>query len=472
MQHVAFGGRLVMLGFGSIGQGVLPLILRHIAIPAERITIVTAEPRGQEVAAEYGIRFIEQAATRENFVELLSPMLGQGDFLLNLSVDVSSVELMKLCQKLDVLYLDTVVEPWAGGYTDPALTPSQRSNYAMREEAIALREMARGGPTSITAHGANPGLVSHFVKQALLDIARDTGAPIANPPPAVDRAAWAAIAEGLGVKVIHIAERDTQVGSFPKKPGEFVNTWSVDGFVGEGCQPAELGWGTHERALPPDGRRHGFGCDAAIYLMRPGASTRVRTWTPLEGPFHGFLITHNESISLADYYTARNADGSVRYRPTSHYAYHPCDDAVLSVHELAGKTWEMQPEKRLMTDEIVRGMDELGVLLMGHAKGAYWYGSRLTIEEARRVAPHNNATSLQVTAAVLAGVIWAMENPRRGVVESDEMDHARILEICAPYLGEVVGVYSDWTPLLGRGVLFPEDVDQDDPWQFRNIRVL
>ena len=472
MQHVAFGGRLVMLGFGSIGQGVLPLILRHIAIPAERITIVTAEPRGREVAAEYGIRFIERAATRENFVELLSPMLGQGDFLLNLSVDVSSVELMKLCQKLDALYLDTVVEPWAGGYTDPTLTPSQRSNYAMREEAIALREMARGGPTSITAHGANPGLVSHFVKQALLDIARDTGAPIANPPPAMDRAAWAGIAEGLGVKVIHIAERDTQVGSVPKKPGEFVNTWSVDGFVGEGCQPAELGWGTHEKALPPDGRRHGFGCDAAIYLMRPGASTRVRTWTPLEGPFHGFLITHNESISLADYFTARNADGSVRYRPTAHYAYHPCDDAVLSVHELAGKTWEMQPEKRLMTDEIVRGMDELGVLLMGHAKGAYWYGSRLTIEEARRVAPHNNATSLQVTAAVLAGVIWAMENPRRGVVESDEMDHARILEICAPYLGEVVGVYSDWTPLQGRGVLFPEDVDQDDPWQFRNIRVL
>jgi homospermidine synthase len=471
MKHAAFGGRLVMLGFGSIGQGVLPLILRHIDIPAGNITIVTAEERGREVAAEYGIRFVIEPATRDNYRDLLTPLLRKGDFLLNLSVDVASVALMRLCQELDVLYLDTVVEPWAGGYTDPSLTPSQRSNYAMREEAVALREAARGGPTSVTAHGANPGLVSHFVKQALLDISRDTGAPIDAPPPAADRAAWAAIAERLGIKAIHIAERDTQVADRPKKPGEFVNTWSVDGFVGEGCQPAELGWGTHEKALPPDGHRHGFGCDAAIYLMRPGASTRVRTWTPLEGPFHGFLITHNESISIADYYTARNADGSVRYRPTAHYAYHPCDDAVLSVHELAGKNWEMQPEKRLMTDEIVRGMDELGVLLMGHAKGAYWYGSRLTIEEARRVAPHNNATSLQVTAAVLAGVIWAMENPRRGVVESDEIDHARILEICAPYLGEVVGVYSGWTPLQDRARLFPETLDTADPWQFSNIRV-
>jgi homospermidine synthase len=471
MKHVTFRGRLVMLGFGSIGQGVLPLILRHIEIARDDVTIVTAEPRGREVAAEYRIRFVEQAVTRENMREVLAPRLRQGDFLLNLSVDVASVELMQLCQELDVLYLDTVVEPWAGGYTDPNLTPSQRSNYAMREAALALRESARGGPTSVTAHGANPGLVSHFVKQALLDVARDTGAPVATPPPAADRAAWAAIAERLGVKAIHIAERDTQVADRPKKPGEFVNTWSVDGFVGEGCQPAELGWGTHEKALPEDAHRHGFGCDAAIYLMRPGASTRVRTWTPLAGPIHGFLITHNESISLADYYTARNADGSVRYRPTAHYAYHPCDDAVLSVHELAGRNWEMQPEKRLMTDEITSGMDELGVLLMGHAKGAYWYGSRLTIQQARELVPHNNATSLQVTAAVLAGVVWAMENPRRGVVESDEMDHARILEICAPYLGDVVGVYSGWTPLQDRGRLFPEALDQDDPWQFRNIRV-
>ena len=471
MKHAAFDGRLVMLGFGSIGQGVLPLILRHIEMPREAITIVTAEPRGREIAAEYGIRFVEHAVTPENIRDVLVPRLRAGDFLLNLSVDVSSVALMRLCQELGVLYLDTVVEPWAGGYTAPSLTPSQRSNYAMREEAIALREMARGGPTSVTAHGANPGLVSHFVKQALLDIARDTGAPVADPPPASDRASWAAIAERLGIKAIHIAERDTQVSDRRKRRGEFVNTWSVDGFVGEGCQPVELGWGTHEKAMPPDARRHGFGCDAAIYLLRPGASTRVRSWTPLEGPFHGFLITHNESISLADYYTARNADGSVRYRPTVHYAYHPCDAAVLSIHELAGKSWEMQPETRLMTDEIVSGTDELGVLLMGHAKGAYWYGSRLTIEEARRLAPYNNATSLQVAVAVLAGVVWAIENPRRGVVESDEMDHTRILGICRRYLGEVVGAYSGWTPLRDRGRLFPEELDGDDPWQFANIRV-
>jgi len=113
----------------------------------------------------------------------------------------------------------------------------------------------------------------------------------------------------------------------------------------------------------------------------------------------------------------------------------------------------------------------LGVLLMGHAKGAYWYGSRLTIDQARELVPHNNATSLQVTAAVLAGLVWAMENPRAGILEADQIDHARCMEVMRPYLGEVVGVYSDWTPLKDRGFPFPEELDESDPWQFSNIRV-
>jgi homospermidine synthase len=466
MKHVAFAGRLVMVGCGSIGQGVLPLILRHIDIPADRITIVTADERGAALAAEHGLRRIVTPLTRKNYSAVLAPLVGPGDFLLNLSVDVSSVALIRFAREAGALYLDTCIEPWAGGYTDAALSPSQRSNYALRESAIALRDGT--GPTAVLTHGANPGLVSHLLKEALLNVARDTGLNVPMPDTRQD---WALLAERLGIKAIHIAERDTQTASRPKEPGEFVNTWSIDGFVGEGCQPAELGWGTHERALPTDARRHDFGRGAAIYLLRPGASTRVRSWTPLEGPFHGFLITHNEAISIADYYSVTR-DGAVRYRPTVHYAYHPCDDAVLSVHELAGKNWTAQPRQRLMMDEIAHGTDELGVLLMGSAKGAYWYGSRLSIEQARRLVPHNNATSLQVTAAVLAGMVWAIENPRAGVLEADEIDHERIMEVCRPYLGAVVGAYTDWTPLADRGRLFAEDVDTGDPWQFRNVRVV
>src|SRR4051812_10616503 len=368
IKHTAFSGRLVIVGFGSIGQGVLPLLLRHIDLRPDQITIITAELRGHQVAEEYGVRFVETALTRDNYRSVLDSWLGAGDFLLNVSVDVSSVALIELCRDKGALYFDTCIEPWPGGYTDPSLPPSARSNYALRESALALRVRHRRGPTAVLTHGANPGLVSHFVKQALVDLARNAG--LEGTVPAT-RTAWAHLAETLGVKAIHIAERDTQVSRTPKEPGEFVNTWSIDGFVSEGSQPAELGWGTHERHFPPDGREHDFGGRSAIYLLRPGAATRVRSWTPLEGPYHGFLITHGESISIADYLTPRDGD-RVRYRPTCHYAYHPCDDAVLSLHEFAGKNFHLQSRKRLMVEEITTGIDELGVLLLGPQRGVYW----------------------------------------------------------------------------------------------------
>jgi homospermidine synthase len=446
----------------------LPLILRHIGTSSDRITIVTAEDRGQPEAEEYGVKFVNSPLTRENHRRLLEPLLGPGDFLLNLSVDVSSVALIKLARERGALYLDTCIEPWAGGYTDPNMSVETRSNYHMRLEALSLRDGSGQAPTAVLTHGANPGLVSHFVKQALLNIAQDTGVDAGTPQ---GRQAWAKLAQKLGVKVMHIAERDTQVADTPKQPNEFVNTWSVDGFVSEGAQPAELGWGSHEKHFPADGGRHSQGSGCAIYLNRPGASTRVRTWTPAAGHFHGFLITHSEAISLADYYTVMDGD-RVAYRPTTHYSYHPSDNAVLSVHEFAGRNWQLQDRKRIMMKEITAGMDELGVLLAGHRKNAYWYGSQLSIGEARGLAPYNSATSLQVTVAALAGMVWAIENPRRGAVEPDDMDHRRPLQICRPYLGPVVGKYTDWNPLYQRGALFAEDLDLEDPWQFKNVRVV
>ena len=465
--HVTFPGRILIVGFGSIGQGVLPLILRHIGIKPERITIVTSEDRGHEEAAALGVKFIRETLVRENFRRILEPLLGRGDFLLNVSVDVSSLALVKYCWEKGAMYLDTCIEPWAGGYTDPGVPAARRTNYALREEALALRGNNAKAPTAVLTHGANPGLVSHFVKQALLNIASDLGIDAGAPK---SREEWGQLSRKVGVKVVHIAERDTQVSSVPKRPNEFVNTWSVDGFVSEGSQPAELGWGTHERNFPRDGKRFDFGPGCAIYLSQPGAGTRVRTWTPRAGHFHGFLITHSEAISLADYYSVREG-AQVVYRPTAHYAYHPSDSAVLSVHEFAGRNWQIQDSKRILMDDVVSGIDELGVLLAGHKKNAYWYGSQLSIDEARKLAPYNNATSLQVTIAVLSGMVWAMENPNSGLIEPDEMDYRRNLEICMPYLGTVTGAYTDWTPLTDRERLFPEDLDKTDPWQFKNVRV-
>lgn len=106
-----------------------------------------------------------------------------------------------------------------------------------------------------------------------------------------------------------------------------------------------------------------------------------------------------------------------------HFAYHACDNAWMSLHQVAGREWIRHPEERLMVDEIASGRDELGVLLMGHKKGAYWYGSDLTIDKTRELVHFNNATSLQVCTGVLTGVVYAYENPRKG--QPTRCTHAR-----------------------------------------------
>jgi homospermidine synthase len=93
-------------------------------------------------------------------------------------------------------------------------------------------------------------MVSWFVKQALLNLKADIGLPGAEP--STQAKIGGKLAQALGVKGIHIAERDTQRAKTPKPMNVFVNTWSVEGFVSEGLQPAELGWGTHETWMPPE----------------------------------------------------------------------------------------------------------------------------------------------------------------------------------------------------------------------------
>ncbi|NJL50749.1 MAG: homospermidine synthase [Blastochloris sp.] len=465
-------GPIVMIGFGSIGRGTLPLIERHFTFDRSKLVVIDPCDDDRKLLDERGVRFIHQAVTRDNYRSLLAPLLtagpGQG-FCVNLSVDTSSLDIMLLAREVGALYIDTVVEPWAGFYFDPNVKPEARSNYALRETVLAARRRTPGGTTAVSCCGANPGMVSWFVKQALVNLAADLGLKRDEP---ATREAWGRLAMDLGVKGIHIAERDTQRANFPKPFDVFVNTWSVEGFVSEGLQPAELGWGTHERWMPDNARTHDVGCGAAIYLLQPGANTRVRSWTPTAQAQYGFLVTHNESISIADFLTVRDEAGKAVYRPTCHYAYHPCNDAVLSLHEMFGSAGKRQSDWLILDEkEIVDGIDELGVLLYGHGRNAYWFGSQLSIEETRRLAPYQNATGLQVSSAVLAGMVWAIENPNAGIVEADDMDFRRCLEVQMPYLGPVIGAYTDWTPLNGRPGLFPEDIDTSDPWQFRNVLV-
>jgi hypothetical protein len=108
-------GPVIMIGFGSIGRGTLPLIERHFKFDKSRMVVIDPSEKNRKILDDKGIRFVKQAITKDNYAEVLDPFLkgaeGQA-FVVNLSVDTGSVDLMHYSRKNGALYIDTVVEPW------------------------------------------------------------------------------------------------------------------------------------------------------------------------------------------------------------------------------------------------------------------------------------------------------------------------------------------------------------------------
>ena len=412
---------------------------------------------------------------------VLKKHVGPGDVIIDLAWNIDSCEILQWCHDHGVLYVNTSVEVWDPYEGAEDKHPTERTLYWRH---MNLRRMMAGwqekGATAVIEHGANPGLISHFTKQGLLDIARKMqkdgkarGRDAEEIQQLAKDQAFNQLARKLGVKVIHCSERDTQITDVPKQVDEFVNTWSVEGFREEGTTTAEMGWGTHEKELPAYAVEHQDGPRNQICLARMGMNTWVVSWVP-DYCIHGMVVRHGEAFTISDQLTVWE-DGKAVYRPTVHYAYCPCDAAIASLNELRGYDYKLQPSYRIMNDEITGGSDILGALLMGHAYNSWWMGSDLTIEESRRLVPHQNATTMQVAISVVAAALWMIENPDRGVVVPDDLPHEFVLKIARPYLGKWISRSSDWTPLKHYTNAFQghnnPQIDPGDPWQFKNFLV-
>ena len=477
-----FEHRVLMLGCGAVGQCALPLLLKHLPVAPGQVTVMDFEDRRPAIHEwiGQGVTFVQDRVTPANLGDLLGRYLGPGDLLVDLAWNIDCCEILQWCHDHGVLYLNTSVEVW-----DPyAAGPRHPTELTLYWRHMNIRRMTAAwsapGPTAVVEHGANPGLISHWTKQGLLDIAgrlleerRIQGAQAEELAHWAGTRAFNRLAMKLGVKVVHCSERDTQISSRPKELDEFVNTWSIEGFREEGTTTAEMGWGTHEKTLPHLAYQHPDGPRNQICLARMGINVRVRSWVP-DCAIEGMVVRHGEAFTLSDHLTVWE-DGKAVYRPTVHYAYCPCDNAIISLHELRGRGYALQPRLRIMTEEITGGADILGALIMGHPYQSWWTGSNLSIQESRRLVPHQNATTLQVAISVAAAASWMLQNPDRGVLVPEDLPHEYVLGMARPYLGRNLSIPSDWTPLKGRAGHFQgynwPDLDLDDPWQFKNFLV-
>jgi homospermidine synthase len=478
-----FPNKILFLGYGAVAECTLPILFRHLDTSPHNLTVLDFEeraPRLKEWAAK-GATVVRNRVTAENLGSVLGSYVARGDLVVDLAWNIDAGDILQWCHDHGVLYVNTSMEVWDPYKSAFHAPPVERTLYARH---MRLREKishwAEPGPTAVLEHGANPGLISHFTKQGLIDIAtavlaegKVSGIAAEMLRGHLQARSYNLLAQALGVRVIHCSERDTQLANVPKGVGEFVNTWSIEGFHEEGTTTTEMGWGTHEKWLPPLAFQHATGPQNQICLARMGMDTWVRSWVPL-GPIQGMAIRHGEAFTISERLTVHE-DGVPVYRPTVHYAYCPCDSAIASLSEMRGNGYALQARQRILSDEITTGSDALGALIMGHPFTSWWIGSDLSIEECRRLLPHQNATTMQVAISVAAAVTWMIQNPRRGVLLPEDLPHDFILEIARPYLGAFISTRSDWTPLQDLPRTFEgysqPHFDFTDPWQFKNFLV-
>lgn len=482
-QKIEFNKKVLFVGYGAVAQCVLPILLEHIRVPYKSITIMDFQDRAPALKkwTSKGIRFVRDKITRDNLTRQLSKYLSAGDILIDLAWNIDCCELLQWCHDNGVLYVNTSTEIWNPYTSAYNKHPTERTLYWRHMNVRKLvSNWKEKGPTAVIEHGANPGLISHFVKQGLIDIAekliadkKAKGVKAFELRKLIDEGKFNYLAQKLGVKVIHCSERDTQITNKPKRVGEFVNTWSIEGFREEGIATAEMGWGTHEKELPSTAYEHKEGPRNQICLARMGINTWVVSWVP-NYCIHGMIVRHGEAFTLSDKLTVWENDKAV-YRPTVHYAYCPCDSATASLTELRGDDYRLQEKQRILSDDIIDGSDILGALIMGHPYKSWWIGSDLSIQESRRLVPHQNATTVQVAISVVAATRWMIENPTMGVCIPDDLPHDYILSIAKPYLGKIISTPSDWTPLKHYPNAFlgynNPDIDYTDPWQFKNFLI-
>lgn len=466
-------GRVVIIGYGAIGRAALPALLDRLRVPLERVTIIDRvdRRRGLRTFLQRGLRFERHTITAANHVAVLGPRLGQGDLLIDLAAFIDTLDLLAFCQERGVLFLNTSVERWTTGAKRTYRSDDELLYPRLWRVTDWLRRHPRpDGPTAVIDHGANPGLVSHFVKAGLEGIAaavlerrnksRDGRTVVRE---ALDARAWGRLAQALDVRVIQVSEIDTQATTLRRPRSEFQSTWSPRTMREEALTLSELCWGSHEGPPPEGALTFDYGPAHMVCLPTPAVETWVASWTP-GGPFPGMLIGHDETYTIGEHLTVVE-NGRVRFRPTVYFAYLPCRPTLESLRECAAPGGTLQKRTRVLAEEIASGRDQLGCLLLGHPLQSWWIGSLLSVEEARRLLGSEvNATTVQVSGALVAGLEWMLEHPSSGPRLPDTIPHDEILPAARGYLGPFLSERGDPDALA-------TSADGTNAWRFHRFRL-
>jgi homospermidine synthase len=466
--------KVILLGCGAVGKCVLYYMPRFLNVKYENVYIVDKLASEQDFPAvqkciKKGANFIHFTITSKNIEKLFKDIIktSPGDVVIDLSTRTDCYNIFKATRKHCLHYLNTSTEEVA----DPTKMPPKCTSpvdHTIWLQHMILYDIAHKTqryepPTSILEFGMNPGLISIFVKQGILDIAKHVLQNKSSIGPTerkeiegmIRRRDYRAIAHKFLIRTVHCSEIDTQVPNEPIPPTRFVNTWSCLGLIDEAFEPAEVSMGSHEKRVPFKKANMHEVVDNLVAIDKPSHSIKFKSYVPKKlqedgevefTEITGVCIHHSENISLNRYLATDD------WAPTIHYVYKFSPHTEKMFKEKTHKElMEMTKDPRHwkvmnMWDDKLEGYDNVGACFLleenpitGEKKPwAFWTGSILSTDYTKNVLkdPYFGPTVIQVMAGVLSAISYALRHPTKGMIFSEDVSEAYILRRAKKYLGK------------------------------------
>ena len=423
----------LLLGMGSIMKALLELLHhehhKFLTIP---MTCICPEDIPEYIyKIKPNLKHIKTHITEINVYELLEPFITPETFVIDLTVNVETIDIIKLCKQKGTMYINTSLEKY--NKDESNMNPEHTTLYYQELQLEKATTNITNPITIVHSMGMNLGAISALVYQGIEAYCKQY-AP--EKLALLQENKFNLVAKDI-LDIIHVSEFDNQEVKQEAKPNTMINSWSGPGFIAEALCTSFIS--AMEPMPIPNYQQSQY--NPRIYYSPKYRSMDSTTDSiclyPDGTPFKytGRMITHFEVVSLSKYLSYEN------YTPWISYVYSssPVSQKCLDMVKTNGYT-EPTEYYVFMQDDVVNkdSYDSLGATLFFRDGRKFWCGTVLTNTHTMKILGPDarmNATQLQVCAPLLSAIEWMMENTSEGIITAEAIPYKYILERSIPYWG-------------------------------------
>lgn len=456
---INFDGNIVQFGFGAVGKSFYEKVSREINFNENKYYVITMDKTEFKAFVNLGgmvENFLEYQITKENFSMIFEKYLKEGDLLIDFADTVGTKDICEWCAKNNIMYINTGEADWPENWY---------SIFEENKKKNAMKSKYKNKYPIVLQHGNNPGLVSHFVKAGIEYIVKKQFRSNKKLKKLILENKFNEVAKELGIRMIHVNDIDLQKINDKYKDDKLYSTWCVDSFFFEMLSEATLNIGTHENINFKEecnlvDLENGF-----LEFKDLATEKRCRTYYP-NGEFDGFLVPHEETITIAKSLEVVENDKTV-YRPSVMFLYSPCEFATDYINNSKVNSYpNPDPEKPLDSEnneenvivrghiyprvseiiykeKISEGTEYVGVLLIGEKFKPVWVGNRIEtsfLYKKSKDSYWQTPTITPVAMSALAGVCWMLKNRNKGGIyfPDDIKEYKYILKKAEKYISKTI----------------------------------